>query len=254
MALTEKDIRYGVWHRWGGLNLLDQPEVTLPEDYTPRAKLNLWITQTKLSDYQQKKNIDAWCEKLPQMAEVKSLWFPSKVSQKIFDAVCRMPNLETLWIKWSGIKDITRLPALKKLRHLHFGSSPEIENIEPLAAMTGLETLEIENFKKFSDFSVVAGLTQLQGLGINGSIWATQDIDTLEPVRALQNLKLLTAFNSRIKDKSFGPILGLKNLVTFDCSWNHPESEFEKLKSMPNLKYGNVETSWKEILASLKNP
>lgn len=252
MALSEKDIRYGVWHQWGELALLKQAEVTLPQDYKPRAKLNLWITQTKLSDYQQKKNIDEWCQKLPQLAEVKSLWFPSKVSQKIFDAVCQMPNLETLWIKWSGIKSIDGLANLKTLKHLFIGSSPEVENIDVLGRLTWLETLEIENFKKFSDFSVLENLNGLQGLGVNGSIWTMQKIDTLKPFGGLLNLKYLTFLNNKILDRNFDPILRLKNLVRFDCSWNHPEAEFEKLKSMPNLKYGNVETSWKEIKAGLK--
>jgi hypothetical protein len=43
------------------------------------------------------------------------------------------------------------------------------------------------------------------------------------------------------------PLLGLSELVRFNCAWNFPKSEFEKLKSLPNLKYGNIETPWDEI-------
>jgi hypothetical protein len=53
--------------------------------------------------------------------------------------------------------------------------------------------------------------------------------------------RFLTLINTRLTDKSFDPILNLMNLERFDSSWNYPESEFEKLKSLPNLRYGNVE-------------
>jgi hypothetical protein len=61
----------------------------------------------------------------------------------------------------------------------------------------------------------------------------------------------LTLINTRLKEKSFDPILNLSELVRFDSSWNYPEAEFEKLKSLPKIKYGNVETSWKEVKAQL---
>jgi hypothetical protein len=67
----------------------------------------------------------------------------------------------------------------------------------------------------------------------------------------LFNLKYLTLTNSRIQDKSFDPLLKLVELVRFNSSWNYPEAEFDKLKSLPNLKYGNVETSWRELKEKL---
>jgi len=252
LALSQKDARYGVWHRWGKLTLPLDKEVTDFEDYKGQSALNLWITQTRLTPSAQKKNIDHWCGKLSGLKKVKSLWLPSKVSQQIFDAICEMPNLEVLWIKWSGIKNIDGLAKLKKLRHLFIGSSPQVEDIRVLGSLGSLDTLAFENFKNFTDFSVLGKLTRLQGLEVNGSIWTTQKIATLAPFSALKNLKYLCFLNSKILDDNFDPILDLKNLVQFRCSWNHPEKEFDKLKSLPNLKYGNVETSWKEIKESLK--
>ena len=37
---------------------------------------------------------------------------------------------------------------VKKLRHLHLGSSPQVQSIEPLGDLRNLITLELENFKK----------------------------------------------------------------------------------------------------------
>jgi Leucine-rich repeat (LRR) protein len=170
----------------------------------------------------------------------------------MFDAACKVPNLEGLYIKWSGIKDISALRNANHLTHLHVGSSSQIESIEVLGGLRDLITLDLEQLNKISDFGVLAKLAQLEGLGLDGSMWTPQTIDTLEPIGQLRNLRYFTATNSIIKTNSFEPLLKLKNLVRFDCSWNYPEQEFEKLKSLPNLKYGNIKTSWKEIKARIK--
>ena len=117
--------------------------------------------------------------------------------------------------------------------------------------LVSLVTLDLQQLNRISDFNVVSKLTSLEGLGIDGSIWTTQTIDTLKPLANLRGLKYLTLINTRLKDKSFDPILNLTELVRFESSWNYPEAEFEKLKSLPKLKYGNVETSWKELKAQL---
>ena len=244
--MTENEIRYGFWQLEKELNFPPKSIIQLDE-YRPKENLALFITQSNLKPTLQNKLINDWCIKLPELQEVKYLWFTSRVNQKMFDAACEMKNLEGLWIKWSGIKNIDNLENLKNLKHLHIGSSGQIESIEVLKKLKSLETLELEQLNKISDFSIISELTQLEGLGIDGSIWTTQKIDTLKPLENHKNLKYLTTTNSKIKDKSFDPILKLNNLVRFNCSWNYPESEFEKLKSMPNLKYGNIETSWKEL-------
>jgi hypothetical protein len=225
--------------------------ITNIEDYIPTDKLCLFITQTSLNANNQKLLIENWCDKLPKLYDLKFLWFSSRVNQKMFDATCDIPNLEGLWIKWSGIKNIDKITKLEKLRHLHIGSSSQIESIESLKELKILETLELEQLNKISDFSIISELTQLQGLGIDGSIWTAQKIDSLKPLENLKNLKFLTVTNSKIQDKSFDPILGLDNLIRFNCSWNYSASEFEKLKSMKRLKYGNIETSWKEVKEKL---
>ena len=225
---------------------------TYLEDYRPCSRLNLVITQLDMSSHQQNKLVQMWCEKLPQLTDLKYLWFHSRVNQKMFDAASKVPNLEGLYIKWSGIKDLSALRNANHLTHLHIGSSSQIESIEVLGDVQNLITLNLEQLNKISNFSVLAKLTQLEGLGIDGSIWTPQTIDTLEPIGQLENLRYLTATNSKIKTNSFKPLLKLKNLVRFDCSWNYPEQEFEKLKSLPNLKYGNIETSWKEVKARIK--
>jgi Leucine-rich repeat (LRR) protein len=244
--LTEEQIRKGFWY-WDQDSKFPPKPIIRVENYHPKSKLNLSITQLDTAPKVQSKMVEQWCELLPSLADVKYLWLSSKVSQNIFDAVCKMPNLEGLYIKWSSVNDIAQLKQLKHLKHLHFGSSAQVESIDALGDSASLVTLEIENFKKIVDFSPISKLVNLQGLGIDGSIWTTQKLTSLKPVESLSELKYLTLLNTKILDKSFDPILNLKNLVRFVSSWNYPETEFQKLKSLPKLKYGNVETSLKEV-------
>jgi len=245
--LKDDEIKRGFWYK-DYESKFPPKSITRVEDYYPKSKLNLVITQLDSVPKIQKKIVEQWCELLPSLTDVKYLWLCSKVSQHIFDAVCKMPNLEGLYIKWSSVKDISNLRSIKNLKHLHFGSSAQIESIDVFRDLTSLVTLDIENFKKIVDFSPVSSLENLQGLGINGSIWTAQKLNSLKPLENLVGLKYLTLYNTKILDKSFQPLMKLKNLVRFNSSWNNPETEFEKLKLLPNLKYGNIETSFKEVI------
>jgi len=63
-----------------------------------------------------------------------------------------MPGIECLQIKWSNVRDISPIAKLRHLRYLKFGSSTKIASIEPLAALSDLQLLEIENFKSIATF------------------------------------------------------------------------------------------------------
>lgn len=136
---------------------------------------------------------------------------------------------------------------LKNLRHLHIGSSGQIEDIRVFRDIDWLTTLDLEQLNKVADFDDLAGMATLNGLGVDGSIWTAQKINSLRPFGQLTSLKYLTLTNTRAKDKSFDPIQNLRELVRFNSSWNYPKVEFEKLRALPKLKYGNTETSWREI-------
>jgi hypothetical protein len=244
--MTDEQIKKGFWY-WDMDNKWPPDSITYIENFRPLTKLNLNITQLGLKTSDQKKLLQFWCNELTKLTSVKYLWFSSRVNQEMFEAACDMENLEGLYIKWSGIKTIDSLRKLKNLKHLHIGSSAQVESIRVFRDINWLTTLNLEQLNKVTDFSDIANMTNLQGLGIDGSIWTAQKIDTLKPFGQLSELKYLTLTNTRTKDKSFDPLMNLKDLVRFNSSWNYPVTEFEKLKRLPNLKYGNVETSWIEI-------
>lgn len=249
--MNSEAIKNGIWTT-DKFSHLNRRTITEIEEYKGSKELVLYITQlTDRSSYQQSKLVKKWCKALPSFEAIEHLWLPSRVNQNIFDAICKLPNLKCLWIKWSGIKQIEEIENLENLQHLHIGSSSQIEAIESLTKLKNLTTLETEQLNKISNFEVIGELTQLEGLGIDGSIWGTQKIDSLEFIKSLSELRYFTMTNSRLTTKSFEPLLSIKKLVRFDSSWNYPEEEFLKLKQHPTLKLGNIETSWKELKTQL---
>jgi Leucine-rich repeat (LRR) protein len=239
VSLTPLQIERGFWYH-DPENGFPPEYVSYPEEYQGGEKLNLACTQLDLSSHRQKKLTEAWCALLPELPDVKTLWFNSRVNQPLFEAACEMENLEGLYVKWSGIKSIASLPKLKKLKYLHIGSSAQVESMEPLREMTGLQALEIENFKKIRKLDPIAELTQLEGLSICGSTWTIQVVESLEPLRKLTNLKYLYLIALRSLDKTLRPIAEIKSLVTLRTAWWWKVEEFAYLRDkLPNLRYGN---------------
>lgn len=168
--MNSDQIIKGFWY-WDRENNWPPKALMHIEEFQTTEYLNLSITQTSLSSYEEKKLITAWCKILPTHKEVKYLWLSSRVTQEIFDAICEMSNLEGLYIKWSSVKTLDNLIKLKKLRHLHLGSSSKVESINVLGDMKSLISLELEQLNKVTDFAVISKLVHLKGLGITGSMW-----------------------------------------------------------------------------------
>ncbi len=200
------------------------------DQYCGTATLNLACTQTQLSAYAQKKLVASWCDLLPKLEGVKYLWLNSRVPQRLFDAACAIPNLEGLYIKWSGIKSISTLEDASALRYLHIGGSPGIESIEPLSAMTSLRWLALENLKKISCLRPLCTLTNLDGLAIEGSMWSTQGIETLQPIGELLRLRYLSITNLRSRDKTLAPLYPLQNLEVFRSALWWRQDELDEIK------------------------
>ena len=93
------------------------------------------------------------------------------------------------------------------------------------------------NLKRISDFSLISNLRNLVGLGINGSMWTTQRIDSLAPLSKLTKLRYLSLVNTRATDKSLVPLYSLDNLQTLQMAKWWPRAEVEELKRVnPRLR------------------
>jgi hypothetical protein len=183
-----------------------------PDELTDSEGLCISCTQTELPAAQQRRLVGEWCERLPTLSRVRILWFDSQVPQNLFDAACRMKNLVSLWIKWSSIKNLAEIDQCRSLRHLHVGSSAQIQSIDALGAMTDLRSMSLWNLKRISDFSPLSPLTGLEELAISGGLWGLQKVHSLAAFAELESLKLLNLGGVKCLDGSLRPLDRLRRL------------------------------------------
>lgn len=143
-------------------------------------------------------------------------------------------------MKRGNVDDLSPLTALAHLRHVHLGSLTKVTDLSALSSMHQLVSLELENFKRVEKFDDLATLTKLELLTIDGAMWTEQTIASLEPIGCMSGLRSFSMTNARLRTGSFEPLLSLQNLEGFHAAWWFPETEFAKLRALPNLKYGNL--------------
>lgn len=118
------------------------------------------------------------------------------------------PNLTSLFLGWALYKeggvDVTPLGSLTKLEGLYMPCTT-IQGIEPLAALTKLQELQIWGTRNIADLSPLAGMTELKKLWISDNV-----ISDVSPLANLQKLEWLNIGRNMITDVS--PLAGLKNL------------------------------------------
>jgi hypothetical protein len=212
------------WYHRPGENF-PPPVVRDPTDAASCARLCIACTQTTLSASQQAKSVHAWCEVLPTLDQLRFLWLSSRVPQVLFDAACHVPNLEGLWIKWSGVQSIEAITVAKSLQFFHLGSSSRLTSIESLTRMAGLRWLGLENVKRITHLDPISPLTQLEGLTVEGSMWTPQRVTTLSPISALRSLRYLSIANLRADDRTLSPLYSLTKLEVLRIAqwWDNAE-------------------------------
>lgn len=207
-----------------------------PHELRDCDRAGISCTQTDLTASRQRALVSDWCELLPTLSGIRLLWLTSRVPQRLFDAACRMPDLEALYIKWSGIRSLAALRSAAGLRYFHLGSSPGLESIEPLASCTDLISLGLENVARITDLDPVGELGQLEALAVEGSMWTTQYVETLEPIGRLTELRYLSLANLRAGDGTLRPLFALHELRRFvGASWWDEAEREELLRANPGL-------------------
>lgn len=207
------------------------PAIQQPDDYDGGERLSLAITQTSLKPPAQRALVQQWCELLPMLGKVRTLWLQSKVTQEIFAAACAMPALRGLYIKWSSIDDLSPLAQLRKLSHFHLGGAPSAAPLDVLALLPDLMDLEISNVRAAGELSFLRELTQLRALSLSGDSNSIKPlkIDTLEPLAGLHELERLALTTVQVRDGRLSPLAGLPKLKHLHLANQFPMEEVARL-------------------------
>lgn len=189
------------------------PSVTRPSECADAERLDLMWTRPGMSRKQQASLANEWCAALPSLANVRLLWISSRVPQELFDAACTIPNLAGMWVgQASNLQSIAALRDAKSLTHFQLCHATKLTSIEPLTGMTKLRWLGIENLKLVHDLGPISGLTDLEGLTVEGSVWAAQRVQSLSPLSGLTRLGYISLANTRVDHPSLSPLFGLSSL------------------------------------------
>ncbi|RVT97174.1 hypothetical protein EOD41_19390 [Mucilaginibacter limnophilus] len=243
--LTSQDIKIGIWRFNDGFwpkpfNIEDaevyRAERLVLDTSTLNPEFNL------LSPSKKKELRSAWQKTLPKLINTKYLFIAHQVDQNFFEAICDMPNLEGLYIKWSKVIDISCFENLFKLKHLYFGSTPGLTNLKGIERLSSLISIELENFKSIYDYRALGELTGLESLIITGDINNSRaKMLSLDFLQRLSKLKVLV-LDVSLGDKSLEPLFYLKDMVKLYLP-DRLYKGYEKqalLNKFPNLQYGDL--------------
>jgi hypothetical protein len=210
---------------WGELARASTEPRTIrhPHQFEGGEFLSIACTQTDLPAAAQKALVAQWCALLPTLRGVRVLWLQSKVPQALFDAACRLPGLQSLYLKWNGLQQLDALVESPTLRHLHLGSSGGIVSLAPLQALPDLAWFQIANAHKVGTLDDLAGLVQLEGLGFTGGDSQPATVPSLAPLAGLHGLRWLQLGALRAADGSLRPLGGLTGL-----RWLGLPNQFER--------------------------
>lgn len=208
------------------------PSVRWPHELDGSDRVAVACTQTDLPASRQRALVKEWCELLPTLEGVRLLWLSSRVSQALFDAACRVPGLEGLYVEWSGVRSLEALDEAGDLRYLHLGSSASVESLEPVSRRTRLRWLGLENLRRIRDLGPLEALTGLEGLAVEGSMWTTWHVETLTPIGRLHDLRFLAIANLKAGDGTLRPLFPLRKLRHFHAALWWDDDELEELRRL----------------------
>ncbi len=243
--MTRKDIEIGFWRFndgfWSNPMRVEDAEIYDTERLIVEVStLNQEVRNLSASKKRELRRV--WAETLPKLENVKYLMTTHQIDQEFFEAICKMKNLEGLYIKWGKVESLNSISELENLKHLYFGSNPRIKSIDGISKLEKLVTLELENFKNCTDLNKVEKLKNLQSLNIVSSTDGPRiKFENLEFLSQLMNLKVL-GLDVSLKEKRIEPILKLQNLENL---WipDHLYKKYDKKelrKNFKNLKHGNL--------------
>ena len=184
-----------------------------PKDYSGQSSVKLvcsqhpvgideYLSDPKGWEKKQRAYTQEWADYLKsETLPVKEIHVCSAVNQKVFDALCRQENLESLRIKWLQCKQIDRIVNLKNLKRLFIERASSLLDIAPITHLENLEVLILGETKKISDYSSLAALKKLKVLGIcayRASTNATIKVKDLDFISKMTGLEYVDFHDVRL--------------------------------------------------------
>ncbi|HEY0668071.1 MAG TPA: hypothetical protein VGD22_07860 [Sphingobacteriaceae bacterium] len=214
-----ENLEFGYWHIFEKEIAADK-SLTYIRDYQGQEAIRLRITQLDMTAKEQNQIVNEWCKFLQnEKTSIKKIFIGTRISQKIFDAICMQNQLEGLWIKWGVYPNIRNISKLGNLKYLHLGGGSSIDDISMVESLSQLITFESSHLYKISDYGFLAKLHNIIDLLIEGDPFGSMKkvkIKTLKFLEEMPQIVRLSLSMTSIDDHSYLPILKIKSLKYLD--------------------------------------
>ncbi|MBM7618653.1 hypothetical protein JOC95_000495 [Bacillus tianshenii] len=175
-------------------------------------------------------------ERLKSFSNLTKLWIYT-VNQKEFNTILSLVNPKMLHMYELRVEDLSIMSSLKEVEVLALEWNTKAQSLWDLSKNTSLKSLSITDFSKLNDITPLQKNTGLELLQLSGGIWNSLDLNSLQPLRYLKNLKYLGLSNIKVKDESLEPISELEGLKELEISNQFPTEEYARLSvTLPNTK------------------
>ena len=152
------------------------------------------------------------------------------MDQDYLDEIAELDGLERLELEWPvTASDLSPLRRLTRLRFLSIDSPRNVTDFTPLLELASLRSLLVENAKHLSDADWLADAHHLEVIGLEGSMWTRQQVESLRPFGGLRSLRGLLLTSVRLRDKDLTPIADCPRLELLSCARFAPRARFEEL-------------------------
>lgn len=157
-------------------------------------------------------------------------------NQEAIEEIGFLQKLEFLYIDETRAKDLSALTRCRNLRHLTIKGATQATGLDWVTDLAPLDSVLFENFSKVTDISPMNSLGTVKALGIEGSMWKRQKVDTFAPLSALSQLEGLFITNCKPARDQLTPVHALTSLRFLEAPAFYSEEEFSELqKALPNL-------------------
>ncbi|MEN6451421.1 MAG: hypothetical protein ABFC96_13090 [Thermoguttaceae bacterium] len=179
------------------------------------------------------------------------------VNQECLEEIAELSRIETLYICQTTADNLECLARCRSLRHLIIEHGTRIPSLEWVTGLPLLESLRFQHLKLVRDLSPVGSLRSLRAFGCEGSTWATQRVDSFEPVSHLPYVNALFFTNCHPKTDGLRPLHMAKDLRYLEVAAFFPDEDFLALRrARPGLecpwfdlidKHGTIKAAVKSL-------
>lgn len=162
---------------------------------------------------------------ISKFKNVRRLWARA-VDQAFLEEIAALQTLEVLHLDGVTAGDLRPLGMLPALRSLSVVGATRLTDLGWLPQQPSIRSLALVNLPKVNDLGDLHHLRQLTALAVEGSMWTSMHVATLEPLSNLQALRHLFLTNLQVADRSLAPLHVLAQLRVLESAQFYPREEF----------------------------